>query len=130
MSYLVVTLDDGREIRYPGTNLDALVLAYALTVHAAQGSEYREVIFICTDGHAGFMHRGIVYTAFSRTRKRLLVVADDEVLRRSCARPIPPRNSRLVQRACAAGAARRQARDTGLRGGPPVQCETSLRESG
>ncbi|AJZ56254.1 ATP-dependent RecD-like DNA helicase [Paraburkholderia fungorum] len=130
VSYLVVTLDDGREIRYPGTNLDALVLAYALTVHAAQGSEYREVIFICTDGHAGFMHRGIVYTAFSRTRKRLLVVADDEVLRRSCARPIPPRNSRLVQRACAAGAARRQARDTGLRGGPPVQCETSLRESG
>ncbi|MDE1012166.1 MAG: ATP-binding domain-containing protein, partial [Paraburkholderia fungorum] len=123
-------LEAGNSFKFNQESNTTLVLAYALTVHAAQGSEYREVIFICTDGHAGFMHRGIVYTAFSRTRKRLLVVADDEVLRRSCARPIPPRNSRLVQRACAAGAARRQARDTGLRGGPPVQCETSLRESG
>jgi exodeoxyribonuclease V alpha subunit len=112
VAHLLIELDDGRVIRFPGAGLEALVLAYALTVHAAQGSEYREVIFVCTDGMPGFMHRGIVYTALSRARERLAVFADDDVLRRVCARPIPRRNSRLVQRACHAGASVRRDRVT------------------
>jgi exodeoxyribonuclease V alpha subunit len=110
VAHVLIELDDGRHIRFPGAGLESLVLAYALSVHAAQGSEYREVIFVCTDGMPGFMHRGIVYTAFSRARERLSVFADDEVLRRVCARPIPRRNSWLVQRALHAGASARRGR--------------------
>jgi exodeoxyribonuclease V alpha subunit len=95
---LLLELDDGRRIRYPGKEIDALGLAYALTVHAAQGSEYDVVIFICTNGSPGFVHRGIVYTAFSRARLKLLVYGDDAVVRALVARDIPARNSCLVER--------------------------------
>jgi len=98
VSHCMLQLDDGRVVRFPGGSLEAIELAYAMTVHAAQGSEYREVIFICTDGHPGFMHRGIVYTAFSRARDKLTVIGEDNVVQKVCARPIPRRNSWLVQR--------------------------------
>lgn len=98
VSSLLIELDDGRHIRYPGSEMEALGLAYALTVHAAQGSEYDVVIFICTNGSPGFVHRGIVYTAFSRARLKLLVYGDDAVVQGAVARDIPARNSRLVER--------------------------------
>ena len=98
VSALSMELDDGRLIRYPGSELDALGLAYALTVHAAQGSEYDAVIFICTNGSPGFVHRGIVYTAFSRARLKLLVFGDDAVVQSIVQRDIPVRNSGLVER--------------------------------
>lgn len=98
VSSLVLELDDGRRINYPGSELDMLGLAYALTVHAAQGSEFDVVIFICTNGSPGFVHRGIVYTAFSRAKLKLLVYGDDAVVRSVVERHVPARNSRLVER--------------------------------
>jgi exodeoxyribonuclease V alpha subunit len=56
------------------------------------------VIFICTNGSPGFVHRGIVYTAFSRARLKLLVYGDDAVVRALVARDVPVRNSCLVER--------------------------------
>ncbi|MFC7516654.1 AAA family ATPase [Herbaspirillum sp. GCM10030257] len=91
-------LDDGRQIEFPGKDIEAIGLAYAMTVHAAQGSEYDVVIFICTNGSPNFVHRGIVYTAFSRAKKKLWVLADNGVLKSITARDIPVRNSELVYR--------------------------------
>ncbi|TFW05001.1 hypothetical protein E4K72_11870 [Oxalobacteraceae bacterium OM1] len=91
-------LDDGRSIRFPGKELDAVGLGYALTVHAAQGSEYDVVIFVCTNGSPGFVHRGVIYTAFSRARRKLLVYGDDAVVRAVAGRAVPARNSGLVER--------------------------------
>lgn len=97
-SSILLELDDGRSIRYPGKELEAIGLAYALTVHAAQGSEYEVVIFVCTNGSPAFVHRGIVYTAFSRARRKLLVYGDNAVVRALAGRQVPVRNSRLVER--------------------------------
>lgn len=102
---LELALDDGRAIRFPGGALDSLALAYALTVHAAQGSEYQEVIVICTGGSPAFVHRGMLYTAFSRARERLTVLGDPAAIHAICARPAPRRNARLVE--CARQALRR-----------------------
>jgi exodeoxyribonuclease V alpha subunit len=103
--HLALALDDGREILFPGGALDSLALAYALTVHAAQGSEYQEVIVVCTAGSPAFVHRGMLYTAFSRARERLTVIGDPAAIQAICARPAPPRNARLVE--CTRHAVRR-----------------------
>jgi exodeoxyribonuclease V alpha subunit len=95
--HLELALDDGRAIRFPGGALESLALAYAMTVHAAQGSEYQEVIVICTGGSPAFVHRGMLYTAFSRARDSLTVLGDPGAIRAICARPAPRRNAWLVE---------------------------------
>lgn len=98
VDYLTLELDDGRTIFYPGTTMDAIGLAYAMTVHAAQGSEYERVIFICVNGSSSFIHSGILFTAFSRAKKHLHVIGDPIAIQQIAKRPIPPRNSALIQR--------------------------------
>lgn len=95
---LHLELDDGRTIRFPGKEVESVGLAYAMTVHAAQGSEYEVVIFVCTNGSPNFVHRGILYTAFSRARSKLWVLGDDRTIRAIAERAIPARNSRLAER--------------------------------
>ena len=99
VQHLVLALDDGRTIRFPGGAMESVSLAYAMTVHAAQGSEYQEVIVICTGGSPAFVHRGMLYTAFSRARDKLTVLGDPGAIRAICMRPAPMRNSLLVERA-------------------------------
>lgn len=96
--FLKIKLDDGRIIEYPGESASALDHSYAMTVHSAQGSEYKEVIAVITPGQPSFINRSTIYTAFSRPKDRLRVFADDAALRRIAAMPAPARNSALVER--------------------------------
>lgn len=105
---MTLELDDGRTIQYGVSGLDALAHSYAITVHAAQGSEYQRVISICVNGSANFIHRGILFTAFSRAQSKLTVVGDQEVIRAILKRPAPQRNSFLVQRSIGAGSGYRK----------------------
>jgi exodeoxyribonuclease V alpha subunit len=57
-----------------------LELAYAITVHKAQGSEYRGVIFVCAPVAPGLMVRGVLYTGITRARELLVAVGDDGVI--------------------------------------------------
>jgi exodeoxyribonuclease V alpha subunit len=98
VSHLFIELDDGRTVRYPGSDIDKLSLAYAITVHAAQGSEYSRVLFICVNGSSTFIHRGIVFTAYSRAKNHLTVMADPQALAIILKRDIPNRNSALIER--------------------------------
>ena len=98
LAHLVVHLDDGTDIRLPAEAMIHLDWAYAMTVHSAQGSEYQRVIFLCVNGSPNFVHRGIVFTAYSRAREHLTVIADPSVLRSVLRRPQPHRNSALVER--------------------------------
>lgn len=91
-------LDDGRMIDFPGEALKVLDHSYALTVHAAQGSEYAEVIGVFTDGMPSFINRTSLFTAASRPRGHMHFFAEDHVLRKIAATPAPKRNSALVQR--------------------------------
>ncbi len=59
-----------------GRDQDPLQLAYALTVHKAQGSEYPVVVFVCQKAHTIMHHRGLFYTAVSRARQSAIVIGD------------------------------------------------------
>lgn len=96
--HVTIDLDDGRSIDLPGEHLSALQLGYALTVHAAQGSEYKDVIAVITPGAPTFINRNTIYTAFSRARSRLQVYADGRELVKIARTPMPVRNSMLTAR--------------------------------
>ena len=78
-----VTVDfDGRVVDYTPDLLGELEPAYAMTVHKAQGSEYRAVILAAQDGAPMLLTRGVLYTAITRARELFIVVGDDEVVAR------------------------------------------------
>ena len=61
--------------------LAELDLAYAQTVHKAQGSEYRAVVLAAMPAAQSLMVRGVLYTALTRARELLVVVGDDAAIR-------------------------------------------------
>lgn len=95
---ICLKLDDGRMVDLPGADAKALQHSYALTVHSAQGSEYKKVIAVATPGHSSFINRAMIFTGLSRARESLDINADDQVLRKIAATPPPLRNSALVER--------------------------------
>lgn len=68
---------DDRVATYTADMLAELDMAYAMTVHKAQGSEYRAVIFVSAPAAPGLMVRGVLYTAITRARELLILVGDD-----------------------------------------------------
>ena len=70
---LVVTFD-GRPVKYEAGDLDELVLAYAMTIHKSQGSEYPAVIVIIHTQHYVMLQRNLLYTAITRGRKLVLLM--------------------------------------------------------
>ena len=73
-----ITVDfDGKIVEYSPDMLGELEPAFAVTVHKAQGSEYRAVILAALDGAPMLMTRGVLYTAITRARTLFIVVGDD-----------------------------------------------------
>ena len=70
---LVVTFD-GRPVTYEAADLDELVLAYAMTIHKSQGSEYPAVIVILHTQHYVMLQRNLLYTAITRGKKLVLLM--------------------------------------------------------
>ena len=76
-----ITVDfDGKVVEYAPDMLNELEPAFAVTVHKAQGSEYRAVILAALDGAPMLMTRGVLYTAITRARELLIIVGDDGVV--------------------------------------------------
>lgn len=94
---LIIALDDGRRVRISHKVIDKVSLAYAITVHASQGSEYAHVFAFMPDGHPSFIHQAMMYTSFSRAKSSLRVFADNSVLCEVAKRPAPNRNCSLVE---------------------------------
>lgn len=78
--WLSLTFED-RTAVYTADQLSEVELAYAMTVHKAQGSEYRSVILAAFPTAPGLMVRGVLYTALTRARELLIVVGDDAAVR-------------------------------------------------
>ena len=72
---------DGRSAAYSAEMLNEVDLAYAMTVHKAQGSEYRCVVLAAMPSAQSLMVRGVLYTALTRARELLIVVGDDAAIR-------------------------------------------------
>jgi exodeoxyribonuclease V alpha subunit len=71
---------EGREVAYDFGELDALVLAYATTIHKAQGSEYPAVVIPLTTQHYPMLRRKLVYTGVTRGRRLVVVVGQRRAL--------------------------------------------------
>lgn len=75
---LEVEYDEKRKVRYPFESLDELELAYAITIHKSQGSEYPAVILPLLPGPRLLYNRNLLYTAVTRARKCITIVGSDE----------------------------------------------------
>ena len=76
---LVTIRFDDRTSVYTPDLLSQLDMAYAMTVHKAQGSEYRAVVLVSAPAAASLMVRGVLYTAITRARELLVMVGDDVI---------------------------------------------------
>jgi len=76
---------DGRYATYTSDMLTELELAYAVTVHKSQGSEYRAVVLTVLPAAPALMVRGVLYTGVTRAKELLVVVGDDVALSRMAA---------------------------------------------
>lgn len=70
---MIVTFD-GRPVKYDSGDLDELVLAYAMTIHKSQGSEYPAAIVIVHTQHYVMLQRNLLYTAVTRGKKLVLLI--------------------------------------------------------
>ena len=71
------------EVEYKKSELEQLTLAYALSVHKSQGSEYQAVISCMLDEHAAMQQRNLLYTAVTRAKQDFILLADDSALKKS-----------------------------------------------
>ena len=76
-----VEFEDGRWAEYSFKQLDELELAYAVTIHKSQGSEYPAVIIPLLSGPRMLMNKNLLYTAVTRARKCVTVVGSEETFR-------------------------------------------------
>ncbi|MDO4350900.1 MAG: ATP-dependent RecD-like DNA helicase [Eubacteriales bacterium] len=77
---LTVCFDDERLVTYQKQQLDALELAYCLTVHKSQGSEFPVVVLPVVGGPPMLMARNLLYTALTRARRLVVLVGREEVV--------------------------------------------------
>lgn len=76
---VTVRYDDGREAKYTFEELEELDLAYAMTIHKAQGSEYKAVVMPLFPGPPMLMNRNLLYTAVTRARQCVVLVGHADV---------------------------------------------------
>lgn len=76
---VTVEFDDRRMVEYDFKLLDELELAYAVTIHKSQGSEYPAVLIPLLAGPKMLMNRNLLYTAVTRAKKCVTLVGSDEV---------------------------------------------------
>lgn len=74
---------DGRSLTYGFDELDALAPAFAATIHKAQGSEYPAVVLALARAHGRMLNRRLLYTAITRARRLVVLVAEPEALARA-----------------------------------------------
>ena len=79
MEIMTVLFDD-REAAYDFTQLNELELAYAITVHKSQGSEYRAVVLSAWNASAYLLSRSILYTAITRAKELLVITGRAETI--------------------------------------------------
>ena len=82
---------DGVEIPFSEADLKSLELAYAISIHKSQGSEYPAVVIPITSEHSFMLSRNLIYTAITRGRQQVILVGQIDCLRQSVARVMKDR---------------------------------------
>ncbi len=78
---LTVRMDGVREVDYDFSEADELVLAYAVSVHKSQGSEFPAVVMPVLTQHYVMLQRNLVYTGITRAAKKCIIVGNNKALR-------------------------------------------------
>lgn len=81
---MTVRFDDDRVVDYPFKILDELELAYSVTIHKSQGSEYPAVIIPLLSGPRPLMNKNLIYTAITRAKSCVVIVGDENVFHEMC----------------------------------------------
>lgn len=90
---------DGRETEYDSTELDELSLAYATTIHKAQGSEYPVVVIPVMMNHFVMLQRNLIYTGITRAKKVCVLIGQLKALSYAVRNlTVQKRNTRLKER--------------------------------
>ncbi|OHE43656.1 MAG: hypothetical protein A3K26_06675, partial [Tenericutes bacterium RIFOXYA12_FULL_35_10] len=77
--YLVVSYDDN-DVMYEKVDLDEINLAYAISIHKSQGSEYKIVMMPMVKGYMHMLKKELIYTAMTRAKKFLIILGDMQLL--------------------------------------------------
>jgi len=77
---LIVNFDDGKEVKYDFHELDELALAYAITIHKSQGSEYPAVVIPLATQHYTLLERNLVYTGVTRGKSLVVIIGQTKAL--------------------------------------------------
>jgi len=75
---MTIIFDDNKTVEYPYKMLDELDLAYAITIHKSQGSEYPAIVIPLLTGPSMLMNRNLLYTAVTRAKKCVTIVGNDK----------------------------------------------------
>ncbi len=98
-SFAEVVFDDGGVQRYELAELDQLSMAYAISIHRAQGSEFPAVVLPLTTQHYPMLQRNLLYTAVTRARELFVLIGSQRALRRAIENDRPARrNTNLASR--------------------------------
>ena len=90
---------DGREVFYDVSELDELSLAYATTIHKAQGSEYPIVVMPFTMSHFVMLQRNLLYTGVTRAKKILVLIGEKKAVWYAIKNEVTSgRNTKLAER--------------------------------
>ena len=68
---------EGRKVRYTNIDIDELILAYAVTVHKSQGSEYPIIVMALLPEHYMLLQRNLLYTGITRGKKHVVLIGND-----------------------------------------------------
>ena len=82
LAQMTVRFDENRIVQYPFAELENLDLAYAITVHKSQGSEYPAVILPILSGPQTLLSRNLLYTAITRARRCAVILGSSQTLMR------------------------------------------------
>ena len=77
---ITVKFDDGKEALYEFSDMDQLDLAYSITVHKSQGSEFDIVLLVISKAAPMLLTRNLLYTAVTRAKKLLIIIGEKNII--------------------------------------------------
>ena len=77
---IYVRFDDGKIVKYDSSNIDELSLAYCVSVHKSQGSEFKALILVLGYYNPKLLTRNLIYTAVTRGKNMVVIIGKERTL--------------------------------------------------